>query len=260
MSGESRGYPVACSIVGTLRMLQGHRVAAFLFCIANMRAARARVRSQPPVDGEPAVAAARAAVLCNDPAVAALGSAQTRRWAIAKWASAKWDSKELTEMGYYHTIAGGEGMKDLQVDPKSMGGNHARKVRTALRIGPMFEQEMFNIPVPLYDKTTCGRVEVEFPIRDPIKALRKMMQRRPADYNVLKIDPDNWQVPSFVDHPLTKRWGISAVLPVGFYTDKVKHSLSDTFYRCSFGVTFVRLENRRTTTGFGCSRVFEAAC
>jgi hypothetical protein len=64
--------------------------------------------------------------------------------------------------------------------------------------------------------------------------------KHPASYSCMSIDPDEWDVPSFTAHPLTVQYGVKNVAAIGFYTDKVKYSLKDTFIRCSVGCLWKR--------------------
>ena len=54
------------------------------------------------------------------------------------------------------------------------------------------------------------------------------------------LDPCDYMVPAYSEHELVKQHGVGCILPVGIYTDKVRLGQSDSFYKGSVGVTFVR--------------------
>ena len=72
----------------------------------------------------------------EDPAALAL-----RRFVKKRWSSKSWSMKDVTELSFLVTAAGGRGRDDLTVDPTSLGENQARKVRGALSLRERVAQQ-----------------------------------------------------------------------------------------------------------------------
>ena len=63
---------------------------------------------------------------------------------------------------------------------------------------------------------------VKWPIKLAHEAIARDRERFPGKYDISQVDPDDYRVPQFLDHPLTVQYGPTEVLPCGLYTDKVR--------------------------------------
>jgi hypothetical protein len=161
------------------------------------------------------------------------------------------DNKHLCQLSWLITKAGGIGLEDLGLDPKSKSANHAAKVRTRLNLD--LDRSVYVLhDVPQWDHERNARVLRDFCVRLPHELLEERYKIEPELYHTSAHDPDEWGVPSFLDHPLTRKYGAENVCNVGFYTDKVSYTKKDSFIRCSVSCVWQR---RRYTSWVIQSRV-----
>ena len=75
-------------------------------------------------------------------------------------------NKTICEYAHLITQAGGKGVEDLAVDPKSAGDNFARSLNRALGLTDLTD-DCFEVRIPMYDKMNDRRIIDWFPIRLP---------------------------------------------------------------------------------------------
>ena len=137
----------------------------------------------------------------------------------------------MSELAHYITQVGGLGVGHLAVDPNKRGENHAKLIRAKLDLpGFILNSLGFVAKVPIWDEQVQKRVRVDFPIRLPEDCIAVDLQLEPDTYDISKIDPDEWNVESFVGHPNARKYGIMRAKPTGFYTDKISYAKKDSFF------------------------------
>ena len=156
-----------------------------------------------------------------------------RMFALEKWVNADWTSKCLCETSWHHLNSNDQGLEDLCVNPLAHEDSHSRKIRTALCLDAMIEEETVIILTPMYNKNTGKRHVSGIIIREPLRAIRKRILRDPKRYDINSLDSDWWNVPIVTQHPIFISRSARATFPIGLYTDKVKYTRDDSFYRCS---------------------------
>ena len=80
----------------------------------------------------------------DDPVALAL-----RQFVKKQWSSKKWAFTDVAELSFLVTAAGGRGLTDLTVDPTSLGGNQARKVRETLSLRDRVAQHCMFVDAPV---------------------------------------------------------------------------------------------------------------
>lgn len=153
-------------------------------------------------------------------------------FAVQEWSSGRLDNKGFATWAFFVTEAGAEGLEDFAVDPDTKGGNQARKVRETFGIN--LDDKLYTLEdVPFWDIQSNTRTLQSFSLRLPHEVLLEQYTWDPGSFCVANYDPVDWQVPSFMEHPLVVEHGICNVAAIGFYTDKVAYSKNDSFYRGS---------------------------
>jgi hypothetical protein len=156
-----------------------------------------------------------------------------------RFSSGRLASVDVTTLAWKATRAGAGGVKDLAVDPALKGDNHARIVRSALGLGSVEDDVLYECDVPLWDVYKGDRSERKMLVKLPHEAIaRDFMHHRDA-YLQSRQDPANINVPAFLEHPVTQEVGPENCWPIGYYTDKVKLG-NESFYRGSAKVTLMR--------------------
>ena len=69
------------------------------------------------------------------------------------------------------------------------------------------------------------------------EVLRRDWERNPDEWDLAKHPMESWCVPSFMEHPVTRKYGPGLSKPLGFYSDKVALHAHDGFYRGSVCLT-----------------------
>jgi hypothetical protein len=192
-----------------------------------MRAARARVRC----GGSSGV--------LSEPDAPTAAIEEFRFDLIDRFATAKLEAIDLATIAWKATQAGAGGVSDLGVDPKQKGGNHASKIRSALGLDVVAGEVLFRISVPMWDAATGARVVSELPVKLPHEAICREFMNNKASYWKARSDSDWIDVPAFLEHPVTKQFGVNECWPCGYYTDKVKLG-RESFYRGSAKCTVMR--------------------
>lgn len=199
-----------------------------------MRAARLRLRSlqaaTAPISNDPAPALEHPADVDEDGQKPAQLS---RDDLLDRWSCGHprcISNVDLATIAWRATKAGAKGVEDLAVNPRSKGRNHATRVRKALGLEAV-ENELHPISLPMCCTDTAPRYIGTMMAKLPHEALAKDFLQKRAFYEAARRDPDNYHVRSFLDKPVTKRFGADNWWPCGCYTDKVKSGNIEGFYR-----------------------------
>ena len=67
----------------------------------------------------------------------------------------------------------------------------------------------------------------------------------PKQCEPLYQDPSDWQVPIFMEHPITKAHGARTTIPLTLYSDSTPHSTWDSFYTCYLQISWQKKESSR---------------
>ena len=157
-----------------------------------------------------------------------LAGEEYRKDLILRFANAKLQHIDLCTTAYLHTKSGGLGAADLGLDPASES-NAARHVRSALGLDASKPYRKF-IYVPQW--SWRGRREIlPLEVRLPHEVIARDFLERPHLYDKTKVDPAEYQVEQFMQHPITMTFGESETYPIGYYTDKVALGKHEYFYR-----------------------------
>jgi hypothetical protein len=161
-----------------------------------------------------------------------------RHFCLRMWADSNFDNKTLCTLAWFATKAGALGMEDFMLDP-CQAKHHSEKTQRAL--GLDLDMALYRIhDVPMWDSVRNVRCLQTIAIRLPHEALVLDFGRDPSAYCCATYHPEEWQVPSFLEHDLTVTHGHRNVAALGMYTDKVKYSKKDSFIRCSIGCVWKR--------------------
>ena len=150
---------------------------------------------------------------------------------IDRFAAAKLEAIDVATIAWQATEAGAGGVSDLSVDPKHGGDNHARKVRSELGLECVADQVLYEFKLPMFDMATGSRQMRELLVQLPHEALARDFLNNSASYWKARADADWINVPNFLEHPVTKKFGANKCWPCSYYTDKVKLG-NASFYRC----------------------------
>eukprot|EP00959_Pyramimonas_sp_CCMP1952_P047699 995936-Pyramimonas_sp.AAC.1 len=82
--------------------------------------------------------------------------------------------------------SGGTGVGDLALHPEST--HHAEHIRNALNLNS--GDALFNAPIPVWDKVTEARVEIDFPFSLPHESCAASFAANPEDFNLQDLGPD----------------------------------------------------------------------
>ena len=158
---------------------------------------------------------------------------------IDRYAAGKLDNMDLATIAWKATQAGARGVQDLAVNPVVKGDNHARAVRSALGLNSVKDEVLYTCRVPVWDVTTASRVVKDMLVKLPHETIARDFYNNRDAYIKARSDPDNIEVPAFLDHPVTHMYGRDHCWPIGYYTDKVKLG-NESFYRGSVKCTVMR--------------------
>jgi hypothetical protein len=158
---------------------------------------------------------------------------------IDRFAAGRLGAIDLATIAWCATAAGAGGANDLAVNPDTQGANQARKVRSALGLDDVVAHVLYECRIPVWDVATASRIVKMMYVKLPHEAIARDYRLNKDAYLKARSDIDNIEVPSFLDHPNTIRFGKEACWPVGYYTDKVKLG-NDSFYRGSVKCTVMR--------------------
>ena len=167
------------------------------------------------------------------------GGLQFRRGLITRWAKGRLPMVDVCLLSHSHTMSGGCGVEDLAVSPQLKGDNYGKRVRQALGLDEI-AQRLYKLCTIVWDNEAGCRKEIWIAVRLPHEIIARDAVRHPELYDRSSVDPDDVNVPSFLQHPITQQFGAANVHPGGYYTDKVKLGQSDSFTRGSIGCTHVR--------------------
>ena len=103
---------------------------------------------------------------------------------------------------------------------------------------------VYKLWIPQWSPALQKRVMAPLWVKLPHEVIARLFERSPSDFDLSRIPRDDYVTETYAGHALVKQYGIGTVLPLGFYSDKVKLGQSDNFVRGNIGVTFRR---RRTT-------------
>lgn len=213
-----------------------------------MRASQRRVRQS---NAQSTAEASTAEVARPDAA------AEFRFDLIDRFGAGKLEPVDLATIAFKATKAGARGAEDLGVDPQLKGDNHARVVRDALGLNAVKNEVLFECRIPLWDANIAARRVRPMLVKLPHEALARDFYNNKSAYLKARSDPDNIDVPAFLDHPITQQFGKSECWPVGYYTDKVKLG-NESFYRGSVKCTVMR--SSITCWVFKCSELCRCGC
>ena len=210
-----------------------------------MRAARKRIRAD--VEAEASVhdcglvqaALGRANEGVDTPAAKALF-----KFFISNWSKKNgWSCKDVAGLAFLISESKGNGVEHLGVNPGLSGQNHFRKIKDALSLPQRIRKECTFVSVPVWNTRTEKRTVRQMPIRNPHEVVNKNFLHRPERYNLSRLDPDDWDVPLYTQHPLVQEHGVDNVKALGMYSDKVTLSKTDTFYRMSVGLVWSKVRH-----------------
>ena len=122
------------------------------------------------------------------------------------------------DTAYLHTKSGGLGTEDLGVDPASESN-----AASALGLDASKPYRKF-IYVPQW---SCESRREILPLE--VRLPHEVIARDTP--NKTKVDPAEYQVEQFMQHPITRTFGESETYPIGYYTDKVALGKHEYFYR-----------------------------
>ena len=175
---------------------------------------------------------------------------------IDRFASANIQPIDMATIAWFATNAGAGGVSDLSVDPALGGRNQARTVRTALGLEGVSRRILFKIQVPKWDVSAGCRKMETLHVKLPHEALERDFLNNKEAYMKARAEPD-WDVPNFLEHPITQEFGAKNCWPCGYYTDKVKLGQA-SFYRGSVNCTLMR--RRVTVWVIKCADLCRCGC
>ena len=161
-----------------------------------------------------------------------------RKFVVEKYTSGKWSDQDVAQVAYLSGQAYGLGLETFSVDPTARGRNSARKVRSSFDVKAndlVDSGEIVLVDCPLYNPQTCKREWGKVSLRPPARALEASMRLNPARYDSTFMSDQDWDVPAYRSHPTVLEHGTNDTNGVGFYTDKVKYTRCDTYFRASIG-------------------------
>ena len=158
---------------------------------------------------------------------------------LLQWSLGLRSAESLCSDYWYHVVSGGCGTEDLALDPAKLGSNQSRFFRKKLGLG-MVRYYLYQIFIPMHNPESGEREILPLWVHLPHERIHRHRERHVSLYERRSIDRDNYLAPSFCNHPLVQRHGVANVEPFGYYTDKVRLGQTESFYRGSCGITWIR--------------------
>ena len=146
-----------------------------------------------------------------------------RKDLLTRFYKVKMGAEDVCVSAYHHTRSGGLGAADIALKPSS-SLRHIRKVLAFNKDKPL---QAF-IYVPQWNAAKACREIRPLEIRWPHESISHDFERRPHLYDMIMIDPSDYEIPSYTEHQIRMKQGPST-LPVGYYSDKVALGKNDSF-------------------------------
>eukprot|EP00959_Pyramimonas_sp_CCMP1952_P018637 393695-Pyramimonas_sp.AAC.1 len=196
----------------------GNLVPALRVCGEGM-ASRSRVaaaellaRGPPPEQAAPISDEVRA------------GGERLRKYLLSQYKEGHLTARQLATTCYWATQGGSFGVADLGLHPDS--DHAAEHVRAALEVRSL--ESFYVVRLPVWDHEQEARTHVDFPMNLPHEQVAASFAEDPRQFDPINFDADTLP-PEFSEHSVVRDAPGGRAFPVGFYSDAVPHTRSDSF-------------------------------
>jgi hypothetical protein len=149
---------------------------------------------------------------------------------VEKYVAGAMSAELLCEISWWHKHAGGCGLDEYAVKPNASWNVTERVQRMLAR--EYTSPDLFYIGVPVFDKLSGRRIQMDIPVRPPHEVLAKKFGTDEFTGGPGEVDLDLGQ--SYHDNPIVQHALESGVpehriRPIGVYIDAVKYTTRDSF-------------------------------
>ena len=146
-----------------------------------------------------------------------------RKYLLSQYKAGHLNARQLASTCYWSTHGGCFGVADLALHPDI--DHAAEHVRAALDVRSL--ESFYVVDMPVWDHENQVRTHVKFPFNLPHEQVAASFLEDPRQWDPINFDADALP-PEFSDHSVV-RDGDVRVFPVGYYSDAVPHTRSDSF-------------------------------
>ena len=156
---------------------------------------------------------------------------ELRNLLIDRYIKGRLVAEDLTLISWYHTKAGGAGLRDFALSPDRKSGfsDHVKVVLAREFPAP----PMYHVDVPVYEKLSCARNLLDIPLRLPTQAISEILDGAGEPSDMVDHSAEMWGE-LFTEHPVVQdaiNKGIPwhKIRPLGLYTDAVPFTKNESF-------------------------------
>ena len=151
-----------------------------------------------------------------------------RRHLLQRYKAGEMYAKDVATIAYYASRAGATGVADLAVDPSDSSGRAAERLQKVFsgRARDLF----YWTDVTMFDKKTSTRTPMRFPMHLPHENFAKQHRLDEKFATCVRTAAAEDLPPSFASHPVVVAKGADWTVALGYFSDAVPHTHSDSFY------------------------------